>query len=376
MSRPIIGITMGEPAGIGPEICVKALSVERIYKICRPFLYGDKSVLEQIFDVSKGIKNKTRCFIQSYNSIADIKFKFGEIAVIDFGNIDMSKLRFSCNSKMGGRASGEYIKRSIEDAMNGKIAAVVTAPISKVSFKLGGWGLRYAGHTEMFADLTKTKDYAMLLCHGNFRVLHATTHIPLKDVPTHITKDRLVKVIDLSIEVCTVLGIKNPRIGVCGLNPHSGEGGKIGKEEITEITPAIEISRKLNEECKIDGPLPPDTAWSKVLGGVYDIGVAMYHDQGHIPTKLLGFSYNKDGSFNQIKGINLTVGIPIIRVSVDHGVAYGKAGKGVASADSLLEAIEMAVTIAKNKEVSKSRAKNTGGFKVRPVRNQDRTKGK
>lgn len=346
MYKPLIGITMGEPAGIGPEISLKALTYRNVYKICRPFIYGDMGVLRQIFTIAKGIKKKTKFVIKPYTGIKDIKFKLGEIAIIDFNNVKVDKLVFSNDSAMGGRAAGEYIKRSIEDAVDKKIDAVVTAPISKVSFKLGGWGLKFTGHTEMFAAMTKTDNYAMLLCHGKFRALHVTTHIPLKDIPKQVTKKRVLGTIMLAIRACRLFGIQKPHIAVCGLNPHSGEGGRIGKEEIKNIIPAIEAARKLNNHCKIDGPLPPDTAWCKVAGGVYDIGIAMYHDQGHIPTKLLGFSYNQDGSFKSIQGINVTLGIPIIRVSVDHGVAYGKAGKGIASPESLLEAIRTASLFA------------------------------
>lgn len=347
MHRPIIGITMGEPAGIGPEIACKALTYKEVYKMCRPFIYGDIKVLKDIFRRSRGIKCKTRFKFKVYDNLKSIRFRFGEIAVVDFDNVDVKKLVFSRNSAMGGRACGEYIKRSIDDAMAKKIDAVVTSPISKPSFRLGGWGVKYAGHTEMFADLTRTKRYAMLLACGNFKVIHVTTHLPLKDIFKHINKERVKDTINLAISACRLFGIKRPRVAVCGLNPHAGEGGKMGLEEIKCIIPAIKSFS--SDSAYVTGPVPADTMWSKVYAGAYDIGIAMYHDQGHIPAKLLGFAYNKDGTYKSIRGVNITLGIPIIRVSVDHGTAYGKAGKGIATPDSLLEAIRIASLLAKKK---------------------------
>jgi len=347
MTKPIIGITMGEPAGIGPEISIKALCDEKIRTLCRPFILGDKDTLEEAKKFCQGIKLKEKYSLVGYGQFEKIIFNKHEIPVLDFNNVDVKRIRFGKDSAMGGRASGEYIKKAIELALGKKIHAVVTGPISKRSFKLGGWGLRYAGHTEMFADLTRTKKYAMLLADGNFRVIHVTTHLPLKEAIRSITRERVIRTIELANYACRLFGIKKPKICVCGLNPHAGEEGKMGDEEIKVIAPAVRVCRKRGVD--VIGPLPADTMWSKVLAGVYDIGVAMYHDQGHIPTKLLGFQYEADGKYKEIEGINITIGIPIIRVSVDHGVAYGKAGKGIASYRSLTQAIETATILAKEK---------------------------
>ncbi|MBU1199388.1 MAG: 4-hydroxythreonine-4-phosphate dehydrogenase PdxA [Nanoarchaeota archaeon] len=347
MKKPIIGITMGEPAGIGPEIAIKALCDVKIRQICHPFILGDKNTLEDAYRFSQGITNKEKFNVVKYDALEDILFNESYIPVLDFHNVDVSQIQFGKDSEMGGKASGEYIKKSIELALEQKIDAVVTGPISKVSFKMGGWGLKYAGHTEMFADLTNTDKYGMLLAHGNFRVIHATTHIPYKDVPSKITRERILDTLDLAYQSCTMFGIENPKIIVCGLNPHAGESGKIGEEDANIIAPAIDEFRKKGVD--VTGPSPADTVWSKVLSGAYDIGVAMYHDQGHIPTKLLGFQYEKDGTYKSILGMNITVGIPIIRVSVDHGVAYGKSGKGIATPSSLIQSIETATQLAQNK---------------------------
>lgn len=347
LTKPIIGITMGEAAGIGPEICIKVLCEEKIRKICRPFILGDKRTLEGARAFCKGIKNKQKYRIIGYVNFDDNVFKKNTIPVLDFNNVDVKKIRFGKDSAMGGRASGAYIKKAIELALAKKIHAVVTAPISKRSFILGGWGLRYVGHTEMFADLTRTKKYAMLLADGNFRAIHVTTHVPQKDVSKNITEEKVISTIELAHYSCKLFGIKKPKIVVCGFNPHAGEEGKMGTEEIRVISPAVKKCKKMGID--VTGPLSGDTVWNKVVAGVYDIGVAMYHDQGHIPAKLLSFQYEKDGGYKEVKGINITIGIPIVRVSVDHGVAYGKAGKGIASHSSLMQAVETAAILARGK---------------------------
>ena len=349
MRKPIIGVTMGEPAGIGPEIAVKTLCNSEINIICKPVILGDKSTLEEAYGFSQGVENKESYRIVGYDRLEDIVFDENEIAVLDFKNVDIGRIKFGQDSEMGGKASGEYIKRSIELALEGNIDAIVTGPISKVSFQMGGWGKKYIGHTEMFADLTGTKKYGMLLAHNSFRAMHVTTHIPFKDVPDKITRERILDTLDLAHQSCVLFGIKNPKIIVCGLNPHSGELGKIGTEDINIIAPAIE-EYKQKTGTMVTGPSPADTVWSKVISGAYDIGVAMYHDQGHIPAKLLGFHYEKDGTYKSISGMNITIGIPIIRVSVDHGVAYGKAGKGIATPSSMMESITTAVKLVHNRE--------------------------
>jgi len=229
-------------------------------------------------------------------------------------------------------------------AMEGSVDAVVTGPIHKEAIKAAG--SPYAGHTEIFATRTKTKNYAMMLADDNLRVIHVSTHVSLRQACDLVKNERVLTVIRLADKALKDLGIRNPKIGVAGLNPHAGEGGLFGKEELEEIIPAIEQAKK--ENIIVDGPIPPDTIFSKVIGGQYDIAVVMYHDQGHIPMKVIGFKYNKEtNKWSTMSGVNVTVGLPIIRTSVDHGVAFGKAGEGRANEESMVEAIKMAIDFAK-----------------------------
>ena len=242
-----------------------------------------------------------------------------------------------------GRASFEYVKKVIELALAKEIDATVTGPINKEAINLAGF--HYSGHTEIFADFTRTKDYAMMLLHGHFRVIHVSTHVSLREACNRVRRDRVYRVIQLGHETLNRLGIENPKIGVAGLNPHAGESGLFGREEIEEIEPAIVQAQK--DGLKVEGPVPPDTVFSKMQGGQYDLVVVMYHDQGHIPTKLLGFQYDeKTKTWGSISGVNITCGLPIIRVSVDHGTAFGKAGEGRANPESLVQALRIAAQLA------------------------------
>ncbi|HIE27790.1 TPA: 4-hydroxythreonine-4-phosphate dehydrogenase PdxA, partial [Candidatus Poribacteria bacterium] len=238
----------------------------------------------------------------------------------------------------------EYIKKVIELALAKEIDATVTGPIHKEAINLAGY--HYAGHTEIYADFTETKDYAMMLADGDYRIVHVSTHVSLRKACDLAKRERILKVIDLGCETLLRLGVENPRIAVAGLNPHAGEEGLFGDEEITEIIPAIEIARE--EGINIDGPIPPDTVFAKARGGQYDLVVAMYHDQGHIAMKVAGFNYDKKTrQWTSMSGVNVTLGLPIIRTSVDHGVAFGKAGEGRANPQSMIEAIRMAAQLCK-----------------------------
>lgn len=342
--KPIIGITMGDAAGIGSEIAAKALSNDNVYEICRPLMIGDKGAIEDGIRIAKKSLD-----VNPIDYVSDSKFEYGTIDLIDMDNIDMDKLEYGTVGKMTGKASGEYIKKAIDLAMDGKIDAIVTNPIHKESFKLGGYGEKYAGHTEMLADLTDTKDYTMMLSHGDFRVVHVSTHVSLRDACDAVKKDRVLDTIKIAYQGCKDLGVEDPKIAVAALNPHASDGGLFGNEEEKEIIPAIKEARKLGYD--VEGPVPADTVFSKARGGWYDIVVTMYHDQGHIPMKLSGFVYNKEKEkWNSVSGVNSTLGLPIIRTSVDHGTAFGKAGKGTATAESLLDAIDVAVKFAKNRK--------------------------
>jgi 4-hydroxythreonine-4-phosphate dehydrogenase len=333
----LIGISGGDPAGIGPEIAAKALALQEIYEICRPLVVCDLKVMEEAIRFSNLDLETHR--IQSPN---EGKYEHGTIDVLDLERVDMSKLEYKTIAAMTGQASFDYIEKVIQLALAGEIDATVTGPIHKEAIHAAG--IQYPGHTEIYADKTDTKDYTMMLADGNFRVVHVSTHVSLKDAIDRVKKPRILAVIRLAHKALKKLGIQEPRIGVAGLNPHAGESGLFGREEIEEISPAIEEARK--EGILADGPVPSDTVFSKMMGGQYDIVVVMYHDQGHIPTKLSGFKYDeKTNSWLSMSGVNVTLGLPIVRSSVDHGVAFGKAGEGRANPESMVQAIKMAVKL-------------------------------
>jgi 4-hydroxythreonine-4-phosphate dehydrogenase len=340
---PRIGITVGDPAGIGSEITAKLMTYEQITDLCTPIIIGDAKVVQQGLDI---IKSDVR-----FEVIHDLAhgLEHGTHYVYDLDNVSLSDFSFGEVSAKAGKAAGEFIETAITLAKGKKIDAIVTNPINKESFTLGGYGEKFAGHTEMLATLTGTKNYCMMLVSGNLRVCHVTTHVSLIDALTkHITTERIVQVIQLADDACKKLGIKEPLIGVAGINPHAGEHGRFGDEEQRIILPALEQARELG--VKTEGPVPADTLFSKGKGGWYDAVVAMYHDQGHIPVKIDGFIYDHDKQSWTIRGVNVTLGLPIIRTSVDHGTAFGKAGKGTADYNSLLEALKFAVDLAQGRK--------------------------
>ena len=335
MKKPIIGITMGDPAGIGAEIIVKALSRKGIYQKSRPVVIGSQSVMADAIRFTNSKLN-----LNIIDDISRLKNEYGSIDLINLDNILLNEFKYGKINTRAGQASLEYIYRGIELAMAKKIDAVVTGPIHKESIKAAG--SPYPGHTEIFAKLTETKDYAMMLADEDFRVIHVSTHVSLRKACDLVKKERVLTVIHLADKALKDLGVKEPNIAVAGLNPHAGEGGLFGNEEIDEIIPAINEAKK--KGINVEGPIPPDTIFSKVLGKQYDIAVVMYHDQGHIPMKVMGFKYNKKtNKWSSMSGVNVTVGLPIIRTSVDHGVAFGKAGEGRANEESMVEAIKVAI---------------------------------
>jgi len=276
-------------------------------------------------------------------SLSAGRFKPGTIDLLDLNNVDLSKLVHGEVSAMCGRACYEYIAKAIKLALAGTIDGTVTGPIHKAA--LNKAGIHYAGHTEIYAALTDTTDYTMMLLEGDFRVIHVSTHVSLREACNKVQKEKVLAVIKLAQDSLVRMGIENPRIGVAGLNPHAGDEGLFGSEEQEQILPAIEAAKSLG--INAEGPIPPDSCFSKAKGGQYDVAVAMYHDQGHIPLKVVGFVWDQAKMrWNKVSGVNITLGLPIIRTSVDHGVAFGKAGKGTALADSLLNAITLAVQLA------------------------------
>ena len=344
MEEPkIIGITMGDPASIGPEITVKVLSDRKLYEMCRPVVIGDAGVME----AALAIVGHQELKIHRIHDVKEAGFAYGTIDVLDMGLVDVSQLTRGQVSATCGNAAFQYVKKVIELAMDRQVDATVTNAFNKEAVNLAGH--HYSGHTEIYADLTGTRNYTMMLAHENMRVVHVSTHVSLREACDRVKKQRVLDVIRIADKACRELGIEAPKVGVAGLNPNSGEHGLFGREEIDEIIPAIEEARK--EGIQADGPVPPDTIFSKARGGWYDIVVAMYHDQGHIPLKVVGFVYNQEEKkWDAVAGVNITLGLPIIRTSVDHGTAFDQAGTGLASELSLINALDYAIRMAETKE--------------------------
>jgi 4-phospho-D-threonate 3-dehydrogenase / 4-phospho-D-erythronate 3-dehydrogenase len=340
-SKPIIGISMGDPAGIGPEIIAKALSRENIHQICRPLVVGDPAIMERATGFAR-----VELAIHRIARTSEALFQPAAIDVLALDGIDLCGLSVGSISAKAGDAAFRAVRKVVELALAGEIEATVTAPIHKEALVRAGH--HFPGHTEIFAHFTSTRDFTMMLATQNFRVVHVSTHMSLRDACNAVTRDRVLKVINLAHEGCRQLGIANPRIGVAGLNPHAGDGGLFGTEETDHIIPAIKDARAIG--FNVDGPHPPDTFFAKAMSGIYDICVAMYHDQGHIPVKIRGFHFDPVAErWDSVNGINVSLGMPIIRASVDHGTAFDQAGKGTASDASLVDAIEYASKMAANR---------------------------
>jgi len=334
-NRPLIGITMGDPTGIGPEILARALAREDLRAIARMVVVGDAEVMRRAVALTG-----TGMVVRQAGKPDEARFKPGEMDVIDIGLEGLASLPYGQVSALAGQASFCCVRDVIELALSGSLAATVTGPINKEALKLAGHP--FAGHTEIYAHLTGTERYGMMLQHGSLRVVHVSTHCSLREACSKVTRHRVLETIRLADEACRSLGIEHPRIGVAGLNPHAGENGLFGHEELDDILPAVMDAQHAG--LSAEGPLPADTLFSKVQGGMYDIAVAMYHDQGHIPLKLAGFRWDSGaGKWLSVSGVNITLGLPIIRCSVDHGTAFDVAGKGIATEESLACAIEVAV---------------------------------
>ncbi|HLJ54643.1 MAG TPA: 4-hydroxythreonine-4-phosphate dehydrogenase PdxA [Chthonomonadaceae bacterium] len=369
--RPIIAITMGDPAGIGPEIVLKALARGSEIANCDPVIYGDLAWMQRTaaqlglesrlrlvtaggpgaveagpagqttdaewrqaaagigpetaggFPLTAGGENPPAPPVAAASTVA--------IPVRQATAADLSGLRLGEVSAAAGRAAAECVIAAARAALAGEVDAIVTAPLNKEAIALGGYP--YPGHTELLAEVAGTLRYGMLLLSGPLRVVHVSTHVSLREAIERVRADRIADCIALGDRACRDLGIAGPRIAVAGLNPHAGENGLFGTEEAAEIAPAIARSRAAG--INASGPYPPDTVFARAANGEFDLVVAMYHDQGHIPVKLHGFD----------TGVNVTIGLPLIRVSVDHGTAFDIAGKGVAREQSLLEAIRVAAQL-------------------------------
>ena len=335
--KPLIVITMGDPAGIGPEIIAKVIDSGELFPVCRPVIIGDASVLEKLIQ-ELGLSVTVR----PVASLAESNPAQGRLDILDLRQVNISRHTWGTPEASSGKAVVEYIKKAVELTMKGEAAAIVTAPISKEMMNAAGH--HYAGHTELLADLTDTRDYGMLFVGGGLRVILVTIHIALKDVPRQITAAAVLKTLRLAHKAMRSFGIENPHIGVAALNPHAGEGKLFGTEEWDTILPAVIKARE--EGIRASDPVPADTLFYKTRNNYYDIAVAMYHDQGLAPLKMLAFG----------NAVNVTVGLPIIRTSVDHGTAYDIAGKGCADPTSLLEAIKLAVKMSRFSLASEERS--------------------
>ena len=353
--RPILGISMGDPFGNGPEITVRALSDAAIYERCRPLVVGDATSMRYALKVAKKVSG-IDLTLNIVSDVQDASFRYGTIDVLDMGLVPAESIPDSSEEAeprpfgvgacaIGGEAAFSYVTKVIELAMTGKIDATVTNALSKEAINMAGH--HYSGHTEIYADYTNTQKYTMMLAHDDLRVVHVSTHVSLREACDRVKKARVLECIRIANEGCKALGIKTPKIGVAGLNPHCGENGMFGWEEIQEIQPAIDEAMAEGICIPEKKPTPPDTIFSKALGGWYDICVVMYHDQGHIPLKLKGFVYNREaGKWDAVAGINVTLGLPIIRASVDHGTGFGHAGSGHANELSLVNAMDYAIILA------------------------------
>ena len=339
--HPVLGITMGDPAGIGPEIAVKALAAPMVRKAARAVVLGDARVIRDAARLAK-----VDLVVRPLMRIADASWAADLVEVLDLANADPGAFTIGRVSAVCGRAAYEYIERGVRLALAGEIDAIVTAPINKEA--LAAAGVPHSGHTEILASLTGTKAYAMLLMGRDLRVIHVTTHVALRRVPDLVTRERVLRAIRLGQEAMRRLGMTAPRLAVCGLNPHAGEGGLFGEEDQREIQPAITDARA--EGIDATGPWPADTIMSRAAGGEFDCVVAMYHDQGHVPVKTLGFRYDDaQKAWTGLSGVNVTVGLPILRVSVDHGTAFDRVGKGTANPESMIEAILVAAEMARSR---------------------------
>lgn len=333
---PHLAITMGDPAGIGPEIIVKAcraLAPRLAAGALKLLVIGHGTALAQ-----------ARTAFAPEVSIPTVA-KDGAWPALAFlpAGEEQSPIAPGVLSSEAGRFAYLAIEQAVRLAEAGRVAALVTAPLNKEA--LNDAGYHYAGHTEMLAALTGRKGSVMMLAHGKMRVSHVTTHVALEEVPKRVTPERLRLVLDLTHDALERLGIADPHIAVAALNPHAGEGGLFGRQDIDVVAPTI--ARAMQDGMRVSGPVPGDTVFVKLRAGQYDAVVAMYHDQGHIPVKLLGFQVNREtGKWDALSGVNITLGLPVIRTSVDHGTAFDIAGKGIASERSLIEAIEYAEQLA------------------------------
>jgi 4-hydroxythreonine-4-phosphate dehydrogenase len=328
VARPIVGITMGDPAGVGPEVAVRAVAEREIYERCRPLVIGDLATVERTV-AGIGLPLRTRLV----GAPAEAAYQLGVVDVLQATTDDLAGIEMGKVSAAAGKAAVQCVFKAVELALARQIDAIATAPLNKDAINQAGY--HYPGHTEMLAELTKTTDYSLMLVAGKLRVIHVTTHVSMRQALDLLSKERVLRIIRLAHRTAKELGVTAPRVGVAGFNCHAGENGLFGTEEIEHITPAIEAARA--EGIDATGPWPGDTVFFRAASrDEFDIVLAMYHDQGHIAVKMLGFE----------AGVNTTAGLPIIRTSVDHGTAFRRAGQWRANAGSMIEAIKLGADLA------------------------------
>ena len=327
-NRPLLAVTMGDITGIGPEIIIKALSDEGIYNLCRPLVVGDLPALAKAREICRADLT-----LHETAAPGGGRFRQGTVDILVMSRLDQSSRKYGRPTPASGAAMVEYILQAVDLTLSGHAAAVVTAPISKAAMHLGGY--HYPGHTELLAERCQAPEFAMMLAGGAFRVVLATIHCPLREVPGRLNQADLVRLLTLTNHsLISDFGLRRPCLGVAALNPHAGEGGLFGDEEAQIIQPAIAAVRE--QQINVVGPLPADTIFVRHQRGEFDAVVVMYHDQGLIPLKLLHFG----------DAVNVTLGLPIIRTSVDHGTAYDLAGTGQADPGSLMAALHLATQMA------------------------------
>ena len=325
--RPLVAITMGDAAGIGAEVTAKALQDEWVYEKCRPFVVGSAAAMNSALDLI-GASGSARVV----HDVSDVDGRYGAIDVLDPENLDFGQISYGELSPVAGRASVEWILQAGELAASGQIAAISTAPINKEACDMAGF--EDVGHMEIFQSQTGAANVATMLMAGTLRVVHLTTHRSLRVACDYVTRENVLGKIALTDECFRAWGFDSPRIGVAALNPHASDGGLLGDEEAKQIAPAVEDAREAGIDAT--GPVPADTVFNQAIDGRYDAVIAMYHDQGHIPIKVHDWA----------KSVSVNLGLPFIRTSVDHGTAFDIAGKGIADAESMLESIRTAVSLA------------------------------
>ncbi len=337
--RPLLAVTMGDPAGVGPEVVVGALVRRRVREECRALIIGDSRILAR----AAGAAGR-RFMPRVVRSAEESPRCTSAVCLLDLANAGPDEIPFAEVSAAAGQAAAAYIRKAVELAQAGTVAGIVTAPINKEALRLAG--IAHPGHTEMLASLCGVRHVAMMLVHDDMRVSHATTHVSLREACELVSQERVLRVIRLTHDALRRMGLAVPRIAVAGLNPHAGESGLFGDEESCKIAPAIEQAR--GEGLEVTGPLPPDTVFARHRAGEFDAVVAMTHDHGHIAVKTVGFAAKRGGGLRSA-GVNVTLGLPIIRTSVDHGTAFDIAGQGAADATSMVEAIKLAASMARRR---------------------------